>query len=122
MARDARTPPLDWADGTYEFALRWGELVQLQEACDAGPFVILARLGANQWRMEDISNVIRLGLIGGGVEPSKALGLVRNYVESRPPLENASLARAILEVSVMGAPDERDEPGEALAPGATASD
>lgn len=120
MSRDAKTPPLDWADGTYEFALRWGELSELQEACGAGPFVVLARLAGNQWLTQDISTTIRLGLIGGGVEPAKALRLVKDYVESRPPMENASLARGILEVSLLGAPDEQS--GEAQAAPGKASD
>jgi hypothetical protein len=105
MSRDARIE-LDWADGTYSFRLAWGELAALQEKCDAGPYVILDRLRYNQWRVEDISNVIRLGLIGGGMEPAKALVLTRRYVEDRPPLENVPHALGILTVSLMGAPDE----------------
>ncbi|MBO9589530.1 gene transfer agent family protein [Devosia sp.] len=112
MSRSGKTPPLDWADGTYEFALNWGELSALQDACNAGPFVILSRLAASQWRLEDVATTIRLGLIGGGVEPQKALKLVRTYVESRPQdlVLNASFARGILETAIMGAPEEA--PGE----------
>lgn len=98
--------PLDWADGTYAFRLGWGELAELQEKCDAGPYVILDRLQGRQWRIEDISNTIRLGLIGGGMEPVKALKLVRKYVEARPPVENLIYAVGILSAGLMGAPDE----------------
>ena len=111
--RDALIP-LDWADGTYAFRLGWGELAELQEKCDAGPYVILDRLQTRQWRIEDISNTIRLGLIGGGVEPVKALKLVRKYVEARPPVENLIYAVGILSAGLMGAPDE--PPGEQEAP------
>jgi hypothetical protein len=110
MSRDASIT-LDWADASYVFALKWGQLIQLQEACDAGPFVILQRLSTGQWKMHDISHTIRLGLIGGGLEPAKALSLVRDYVESRPPMENVMLARGILGIALQGAPDEK--PGEA---------
>lgn len=112
MSRSGKTPPLDWADDTYEFALNWGELSALQDACGAGPFVILSRLAASQWRLEDVSTTIRLGLIGGGVDPQKALKLVKTYVESRPQdlVLNASFARGILETAIMGAPEEA--PGE----------
>ena len=95
-----------WADGDYAFRLAWGQLIELQEKCDAGPFVILGRLLEGAWKVEDISNVIRLGLIGGGMEPIKALKLVRNYVEDRPPTENLLFAQAILSAAIMGAPDE----------------
>lgn len=105
MSRDASIS-LDWADGTYTFRLAWAQLSELQEKCDAGPFVILDRLGHGSWKIEDIANVMRLGLIGGGLEPVKALKLTRAYVETRPPMENLMYAQAILSVAVMGAPDE----------------
>ncbi|WP_196258567.1 gene transfer agent family protein [Pelagibacterium limicola] len=111
MTRSAEIT-LDWADGDYVFALRWGELIKLQEATDAGPFVVYERLGNGQWRLGDISHTIRLALIGGGTEPAKALRLVRDYVESRPPLENLMLARGILGVALHGPADE--DPGEAV--------
>lgn len=107
MSRDASIT-LTWADGDYTFRLAWGELAKLQEATDAGPYVVLDRLQNNTWRIEDISSVIRLGLIGGGLEPAKALKLTRGYVESRPPIENLLTAIAILHVGLMGAPDEDD--------------
>lgn len=102
---------LDWADGTYTFRLAWGELIKLQEECDAGPFEVLIRLSNNKWKVQEISHVMRLGLIGGGLEPAKALTMVRNYVETRPPLENLTFARGILGIALQGVPDEK--PGEA---------
>lgn len=105
MARDARIE-LDFADGTYSFRLGWGELAKLQEACDAGPLKILERLHNDDWRVEDISSVLRLGLIGGGMEPASALKKVRAYVEDRPPVENLLPAQAVLAVGCYGAPEE----------------
>ncbi|WP_407799700.1 gene transfer agent family protein, partial [Staphylococcus aureus] len=78
--RDA-TVTFDWADGTYRFSLKWGQLAELQDKCDAGPYVVLQRLHSGEWRIEDVSNIIRLGLIGGGMEPAPALKLTRAYVE-----------------------------------------
>lgn len=117
MARDARIE-LDWADGTYAFRLAWGQLAELQEKANAGPYVVLNRLHDGSWRVEDISNVIRLGLIGGGLKPADALRLTRTYVEGRPPLENAPIAMSILMASLMGAPEEKvgEASGEAAAP------
>ena len=110
MSRDASIT-LPWADGDYTFRLAWGQLIELQEKCEAGPFVVLNRLSTGQWQMADVSEVFRLGLIGGGLEPAKALSLVRTYVESRPPLENVMMARGILGIAIQGVPDEH--PGEA---------
>lgn len=115
MSRDASVT-LDWADGQHTFRLAWGELIKLQEACDAGPQVVLGRLQTGTWRMGDISETIRLSLIGGGLEPGPALKLVRDYVEARPPIENVMLAVGILATALLGPADE--EPGGAgAAPG-----
>lgn len=105
MSRSA-TIDLDWADGSYRFALRWGELAELQEKTDAGPYVVLQRLGSGAWRVEDLSNIVRLGLIGGGMKPEDALKKVRFYVEHRPPLESVPLAYAVLQAALLGVPDE----------------
>jgi len=105
VSRDASTTQA-FADDDYVFRLGWGELEQLQEACDAGPYVVLDRLVSGRWRMGDIANVIRLGLIGGGHEPVKALKLVRAYVQDRPPLESLVLAQLVLGAAVAGAPEE----------------
>ncbi|MBY3255581.1 gene transfer agent family protein [Rhizobium laguerreae] len=113
MSRDAKIT-LTWADGDYVFRLGWAEIAALQEAVDAGPYVVLNRLHTGQWRIEDISNVIRLGLIGGGFEPVKALKLIRTYVESRPPMENHPYAVAVLSAGLIGAPEEAL--GEGVAP------
>ncbi len=104
--RDGRIE-FDWADGTYSFRLAWGQLAELQEKCDAGPYVVLQRLHSGSWRIEDITNIIRLGLIGGGSQPAAALKLVRAYVEDRPPMENLIPAQVILSASLMGAPEEK---------------
>lgn len=110
MGRNAEIS-LPWADGDYTFRLGWKELIALQEACDAGPWEILNRLSNGKWRVQEISHTIRLGLIGGGTEPSRALELIRTYVEERPPAESLVFARGILGVAIQGAPDEK--PGEA---------
>lgn len=107
---------LDFGDGTYTFRLGWGELSKLQEACDAGPYVILQRIASGAWQINDIREVIRYGLIGGGLEPQKALKLVKEYVESRPPLESIPFAHGILSAGLMGAPEEEVGNAEAASP------
>ncbi|WGG61946.1 gene transfer agent family protein [Brucella intermedia] len=106
MSRDAKIE-LDWADGTYTFRLGWGEFSRLQEACDAGPWVILERVKNNEWKTEDLRETIRYGLIGAGMEPTKALKLVREYVETRPLSESVVFAHLILSAGIFGAPEEK---------------
>ena len=115
MSRNAEIT-LDWADGTYLFALKWAQIIELQEQLDAGPYFVLSRLSDGTWRAGDISNVIRLGLIGGGMEPVAALKKVRTYVEDRPPVENIMVAQAVLSAGVIGAPDEVEKPAASEKP------
>lgn len=112
--RNARVE-LDFADGTYGFRLAIGELEELQEKTGVGPYALLRRLLANDWRIEDVTNTIRLGLIGGGTEPIPALKLAQRYVEQRSDwLNNAMLAQAIVSAALVGAPEEL--PGKESAP------
>lgn len=113
MSRDASID-LDWADGNFRFRLGWGELEELQEKTDAGPYVVLRRLWEGTWKIQDLSNVVRLGLIGGGMEPTQAMRKVRTYVESRPAMESVDPAAAILAASLIGTSDE--PLGESVAP------
>lgn len=115
MARDAQIT-LPWADGDYTFRLGWGELELLQEACDAGPYVILNRLFDQTWKMGDIAHTIRIGLIGGGKTPVEALKLVRQWVEKRPPMENILFAQGILQAGLTGAPEEKVGEPKAASP------
>lgn len=113
---------LDWADGSHRFRLAWGQLAELQEKCNAGPYVILSRLHSGEWKIEDIAQVIRLGLIGGDMKPTDALILVRRYVEERPLLENLPFAVAILTAALLGAKDEPvGEPDAASRPEASST-
>lgn len=105
MSRDASVT-LTWADEDHHFRLAFAQLILLQEATDCGPFALLQRLSDGTWKVQDISHVIRIGLIGGGLKPDAAIKLVRGYVEDRPPLENLLVAQAILSAGVMGAPEE----------------
>lgn len=104
-SRDASIT-LDWGPGTFTFRLAWGQLIELQEATNAGPSYILQQMWEHNWKVQYLSDIIRLGLIGGGETPASALKLVRNYVESRPPMENLTIAQAILAIALTGAPEE----------------
>lgn len=110
--RDARITE-DFADGTYDFCMNYGAIRLLQEARDMGPLFIWGLIEANAWRVEDIREIVRCGLIGGGMAPIRALKMVTMYVEERPIMENVGLARKILGAGLIGAPEE--DVGEPLA-------
>lgn len=113
MSRNASVN-LAWADGEYAFRLGIGELEELQEKCDRGPFEIMQRLAAGTWRVAEIRETLRLGLIGGGMPPMEALKLIKRYVDDRPLAHNIQHASAVILAAVLGAPDG-EKPGKARA-------
>jgi hypothetical protein len=89
----------------------------LQEACGCGPWYLQALFfnaaimvqnpaGVKELHPKYISEVIRVGLIGGGMAPADALKKVRLYVHDRPPRENFGVAMTILQAGLDGAPEE----------------
>ena len=117
MARDG-TIELPWPDAARVYRLRLGELRQLQEKCDAGPLEILARMQAGRWRVDDIYQTIRLGLIGGGMRMDEALRIVDLTIHDGVLGECLLYAIATLNAAITGPPDETiDRPREKRATG-----
>lgn len=105
-SRDA-TIRLDFGDDEHAFRLRIGELRELQELCDAGPPLVLTRLASHAYKVEDVRETLRLGLIGGGMVTTDAVRLVRRYCDELPAWgENAKLAYMILGAALFGPEDE----------------
>lgn len=110
-----------FADGDYTFALSWKWLEELERIFDGSVFPVLRRMISEQAATStEVSEIIRLGLIGGGTEPSSALALVKTYVEDRPLMENLDLAVSILEAAIFGSP-EWQASEEGIASAATAA-
>lgn len=108
MSRDASIllPFLDGED--YNFRLAWGQLIKLQESRNAGPFLIYLRLHGSDWFAEDVREIIRLGLIGGGMSEVEAKKLVVEYVEGRPLIQNLPIAQQIIKTALLGPVDKED--------------
>ena len=118
MSADASVT-ITWGDGDHRFRLAIGQLRELQEKCAAGPMEVLDRLATRRWRVDDVRETIRLGLIGGGMEPIKALPLVKHYIDERPIMESVPAAQAVLIAALIGV--EEDPAGKAEA-GETTTD
>ncbi len=102
---------IKWVGGEHPFALYLGELRALQGACDAGPEQILTRIRTGQWRLDDMMEVIRQGLIGGGMAPEKAARMVTLLFEQHPLLAFKATALEVLMLALTGPED--DQPGKA---------
>lgn len=106
----------DFGDGPHRFRLAMGQLEELQEKTGVGPFSLLQRFIAGDWSVVDVRETVRLGLVGGGMEPLAALNLVRRYVdEGNWWISHAALAKVIMLAALAGAPEEL--PGKDGAPG-----
>jgi hypothetical protein len=77
-----------------------------QDLCDAGPNQVLNRLLAGTWRIQDLRETIRLGLVGGGMKANEALVLVRRHVDGKPWGETVPLARTIMMAAIVGVKDD----------------
>lgn len=104
----------EWGDGDYQFRLAYGQWLELDQLLGVGPMALYRRLINSQWKANDLREIIRLGLIGGGCDPLKALRLVKVYVEDRPLLESVEIAALIMEAGLV-VPDGARKPGEAEA-------
>lgn len=96
----------DFADGTYKFGLSWALAAEWEKETNRSlmaTFLQAARIHVAV--MSDIREIVRIGLIGGGTDPAKALRLVRMYVEERPAVENFPLMISILDAFLNGQPE-----------------
>lgn len=124
---------LEFADGEYLFALGLKQINEIQNACNAGIGAVFSRVAKgryhrktdagevmfgdptqSEYRIEDLTSVIRQGLIGGGrgtvdgaaviVDATRANDLIANYVVGEgQAFEKAwTLAYSILAARIVG--------------------
>ena len=79
-----RPAVLIWPGGEHAFRLALAQCEGLQEATDAGPDFLLAKFQGRLWTPKEAFEVLRWGLIGGGMEPVKALQKVKSAFETAP--------------------------------------
>ncbi|MGI8395106.1 gene transfer agent family protein [Agrobacterium deltaense] len=102
----------DFADGTYKFALTWDLASEWEKTTDRSMYAtLLHAVRTGIVNLNDAREILRLGLIGGGMEPVAALRLVRTYVENRPAAENFPLVVRVMDAAFhgKGVPDPDEE-------------
>src|SRR4030095_7454945 len=124
MSKEDGSITLRFGDGEYAFRLAYGQFRELQESINRpridigeppiGPkTLLLALFNTDAWP-HDVREVIRLGLIGGGMKADRALVLIKRYVEARPYFQSVPLARTVLQTAMFGPPN--DQVGKEPAP------
>ncbi|WP_331814635.1 gene transfer agent family protein [Aurantimonas sp. A2-1-M11] len=109
MAHKHGTVVLEWADGEYPFRLSLAEMGELEDKRDKGVWTLLKSLRDASCHTKDVVEVVRLGLIGGGMSPVEAMRKVRFYCEERPIEESRIIAFGILGASMSRLPGDKGE-------------
>lgn len=95
-----------WEGGEHKFALPANEVRALEGATDAGLEELLQRMAAGRWRVDDLLNIIRFGLIGGGMAASKAAPLVKQAFDLSPLFAFKDPAYKIVAAKLVGVDGE----------------
>jgi len=93
----------------------------LQETLGCGPYVAANRLLHGDWMVQDVTETIRLALIGGGMSQQEAHALVKRNVREGFLFDYVGLAGRVLMAALSGVDDEPldDLRGEPEAPAMT---
>lgn len=106
-----------WPGGEHEFKLAAiGQLKALEQSRDSGPFEIYKRLADGTFRMDDILEVVRLGLVGGGMDSGEARKKVNGALDIAGLDAMRVIAIRILN-NTLWWDAKGDEPGESKAGG-----
>jgi stalled ribosome alternative rescue factor ArfA len=119
---------LPWGDGEYTFQLTIGDLRKLQEVCGEGPPVIRNRLRYDQWKIDDVTETLRLGLIRGGKTVEEARKLMARFVgtdttraEQGAIADNVITAYRVISEALFGSAQEKVGKGRGSRKRATGS-
>jgi hypothetical protein len=100
-----------WSNGEDTFCIATvGSILDLEQKCNAGLGEIVQRVVNGMWRLNDVREAIRIGLIGGGMTPLAAQGVIERHVDARPLSESVLLAQDILAAAIVAPPGE--QPGK----------
>lgn len=93
-----------FGDAERDFRITPELIPELEEKVGVGIGALCRRLFKGDFAFADLTETIRLGLIGGGESPTRAASLIATYVKAHPLNETFPLAIAILEALWFGQP------------------
>lgn len=103
------TVRLIWSGGEDDFcAAKIGTQLAIEERCKSGIGAVYQRVCDGTWKIFDISEVIRLALIGAGMEAAAAKEKVDVHVLENPNglAPSILLSMRILEAVIVGVQDD----------------
>lgn len=120
---------LVWGDGEHRFRLDLAGIEEIEAKCECSLFDIARRSSAHarDIKVRELREVLRCGLIGGGLDPAKAFVLVRRYLDERPLDESRDAAYAVILAGLARVEGDKimeaaeGEPGEPKGPSESTS-
>mgnify|MGYP000869510875 CR=1 FL=1 len=113
MANEAPSFVAFFGDGTRTFRSRPELIDELERKTGRGISGLSKSLFSGDFRHAEMTETIRLALVGGGETPEVAASLTAAYAANRPIVEVLPLAVAILETAFFGKPAPETEGDEA---------
>ncbi len=96
-----------WPGGEHPMTLAaLSHLEGLQGATDAGPEFLLNKIRLGQWSVSDLFEIMRWGLIGGGMDNLEAEKLVQRVFGQHPKADFKGPAIEVLAHALYGPPDD----------------
>lgn len=92
-----------FGDQERDFALTDPVVIELERLTGTGIGTLFARLTRTDFRLADLTEIIRLGLIGANTDPSEAFRLVETYGRNRPISEVLPVALDVITARWLGA-------------------
>lgn len=115
---------LPFGDDDYAFRLPLSGIAAIEDKFDKSIFLIVANLQLKTAKSTEVLEVIREGLVGGGMDHVAAMKLVRRYGDELPLFVNCALAYQIGLAALrrVHSRELEEPPGEPAAPTASQSD
>lgn len=95
-----------WPGGEHPFRLALAQLEGLQKSTDCGPEWLAMKLRSGQWLATEAFEVLRWGLIGGGMDAGAAKKTVGDAFDRHPVGSFKVPALAVMMASLYGPADD----------------
>ena len=95
-----------WPGGEHSFRLALAQLEGLQQKTDCGPEWLVMKLRSGQWTATEAFEVLRWGLIGGGMKDAEAKKAVADAFDRHPIGAFKVAALTVMMAALYGPPDD----------------
>ena len=95
-----------WPGGEHPFRLALAQLEGLQQKTDCGPEWLAMKLRSGQWTATEVFEVLRWGLIGGGMGDAAAKKAVADAFDRHPVGAFKVPALTVMMAALYGQPDD----------------